>query len=395
MTKRNNPVVFLGPSARKADLLPVLPNATYLPPIARNDLYRAREQGGQVFLMIDGVFTHHLAVSPREVIDVIRDGALVYGASSMGALRGAECWPLGMRGLGVVTRLYRLGILTSDDDVAVATNPDDEYAALSVALVNVRYALSRAHRRGLLDKATARTLFKTAQQLAFQDRRWPLILRLAGCDTNAASLLPVLASFDIKKKDAIAAAAHVSSVLRDEPQLTSRRARKSAGRFTPVERYPGHQRLLGRSADGARAGLLKWLFGSGRYQPYIWALASGEPELRAVALEITDPDERAAGRRDALAAVLTRRLDDLPAFASDLWAELGFLEELDAEQINEMLAKNVPFDTLEFIAQYAAQFGKVEGIEGRSADRLPNLMLIGYLLHVLEERLDPIKRSDT
>jgi hypothetical protein len=59
-----------------------------------------------------------------------------------------------------------------------------------------------------------------------------------------------------------------------------------------------------------------------------------------------------------------------------------------------MLAKNVPIETLGFFTEYAEQFGKVEKIEGESQKRLPNLMLIGYLMRVLEERLLPDPDED-
>jgi hypothetical protein len=81
-------------------------------------------------------------------------------------------------------------------------------------------------------------------------------------------------------------------------------------------------------------------------------------------------------------------------FEEMAWEFVEVFETLDTEQINEMLVKNVPLDTIEFVAKYAHDFGEANGIEGRSRDRLPNLMLIGYLLRVLEERLAPTDRSD-
>lgn len=69
------------------------------------------------------------------------------------------------------------------------------------------------------------------------------------------------------------------------------------------------------------------------------------------------------------------------------WEFAGVFDELDAEQINEMLAKNVPLETLSFFNEYAEQFAKTEGIEGPTGKRLPNLMLVGYLLRILERRL--------
>jgi len=74
-------------------------------------------------------------------------------------------------------------------------------------------------------------------------------------------------------------------------------------------------------------------------------------------------------------------------FEEMAWEFVEIFDELEVGQINEMLAKNVPLETLEFIATYAEQFGATEGIEGKTRARLPNLMLFGYLLRVLEDRL--------
>ncbi|HPG27393.1 MAG: hypothetical protein H6748_16370 [Spirochaetaceae bacterium] len=64
-------------------------------------------------------------------------------------------------------------------------------------------------------------------------------------------------------------------------------------------------------------------------------------------------------------------------------------DELPVEQINEMLAKNIPFETIEFFSEYAEAFADGAGIGGESRGRLPNLLLFGYLVRVLEERLLP------
>ena len=69
-----------------------------------------------------------------------------------------------------------------------------------------------------------------------------------------------------------------------------------------------------------------------------------------------------------------------------------FVEEFDdlkIDQINEVLVKNVPFERLEFFNEYANEFGEAADIGDSARKRLPNLMLIGYLLRVLEERVLP------
>ena len=52
-----------------------------------------------------------------------------------------------------------------------------------------------------------------------------------------------------------------------------------------------------------------------------------------------------------------------------------------------MLSKNVPIETLDFFNSYAESFARSEGLDGAAGRRLANLLLVGYLLRILEERL--------
>ena len=72
---------------------------------------------------------------------------------------------------------------------------------------------------------------------------------------------------------------------------------------------------------------------------------------------------------------------------TDIW------NDLNTSEINTMLARNVSMDLLEFFASYADEFADelaqeidAEQIE-RLRDKLPNLLIIGYIIRVLEERL--------
>jgi hypothetical protein len=76
-------------------------------------------------------------------------------------------------------------------------------------------------------------------------------------------------------------------------------------------------------------------------------------------------------------------------FEEMAWEFAEVFDELDIEQINEMLAKNIPLETLDFFSKYTAEFSEGVDIDVETQRRLPNLMLIGYLLRVLEERLLP------
>ena len=69
------------------------------------------------------------------------------------------------------------------------------------------------------------------------------------------------------------------------------------------------------------------------------------------------------------------------------WEFAELFSDLENVEINEMLAKNVPIETLEFFRAYAEDFGGAACVTQTARSRLPNLMIVGYLLRVLEERL--------
>jgi len=71
---------------------------------------------------------------------------------------------------------------------------------------------------------------------------------------------------------------------------------------------------------------------------------------------------------------------------TDLW------HELEPAAINTMLAKNVSVDLLQFFGEYAQQFADEclpSNEQGEELHRrLPNLLIIGYIIRLLEERVD-------
>jgi len=69
------------------------------------------------------------------------------------------------------------------------------------------------------------------------------------------------------------------------------------------------------------------------------------------------------------------------------WELADLFSGFRVEEINEVLAKNIPLETVEFCSTYGQDFGRAEGIHGNTLERLPNLLFLGYLLRLLEERL--------
>ncbi len=76
-----------------------------------------------------------------------------------------------------------------------------------------------------------------------------------------------------------------------------------------------------------------------------------------------------------------------PSHEEIAWELVELFDELSIETVNEMLAKNVPMETLEFIAAYAGDFADTHDVDDSTRRGLPNLILLGYLLRIVEDRL--------
>ncbi len=159
--------IFLGPTLAGKDAERIL-DADYLPPICRGDLARLPDHIRFVGI-IDGEFYQSLSVSPKEIVALLRRGVTVCGASSMGALRAAETWKLGMIGVGKIFEMYRDGILDADDEVALVYERDT-YRKLSEPLVNLRAALEMAAAAGIINEHEKIDLTLRLKSLYFPDR---------------------------------------------------------------------------------------------------------------------------------------------------------------------------------------------------------------------------------
>jgi hypothetical protein len=181
MTTTRTLTLFVGPSLRAADheALPALlgaaradaPTVRILPPVRRGDLLRAAGSAtpGDVLLIVDGEFGQELAVSVLEIRETIAAGMLVVGASSMGALRAAECDVLGMLGVGWVFRGFRSGRLTSDAEVALMFDPVSRQP-ITLPLVNVRWVARGLARSGAISGPAEEAAVRAADGLHFGSR---------------------------------------------------------------------------------------------------------------------------------------------------------------------------------------------------------------------------------
>lgn len=151
-------------------------------------------------LIIDGVFHHDLAPTPREVYDALgRIG--IFGASSMGALRAAECAPYGAVPLGAIARWYARELIDGDDEVAVLVDPESQ-RALTVPSVNVRYVAKLAVRRELMNRSVSDAWVRDARDIFYMDRTWEGAIALASPSVRNALHEIASAEGDLKRWDA-------------------------------------------------------------------------------------------------------------------------------------------------------------------------------------------------
>ncbi len=167
-------LVFVGPTLGVDAARAVLPEALYLPPARQGDVLSAvRNHRPDVIGLIDGLFYQSLSVWHKEILFALSEGVHVYGSSSIGALRAAECAPFGMVGVGAVFADYESGRLVDDDEVALAHgDAESGYAGLSVPMVNVRATLAAARLAGVIGDEDHDLIVETAKSLYFTSRTW-------------------------------------------------------------------------------------------------------------------------------------------------------------------------------------------------------------------------------
>jgi len=173
-------IVFLGPSLDTARAKEIL-DADYRPPAERGSIPNAVADGAEIIALIDGVFFESCSVGHREVLDALKRGVKVYGASSMGALRACELEPFGMTGVGEVFRLFRDGEIESDDEVALVCDPVI-HAPCSEALVDIRMNLGSALEERVISREDHDMLLKTAISMYYPERTYPGLIRKARMD---------------------------------------------------------------------------------------------------------------------------------------------------------------------------------------------------------------------
>ena len=171
---RSKPVIFLGPSLSRDKARKIL-DADYRLPAKKGDLLQLILKEVDIVGLVDGYFLQDYPPTPIEVYNLVRKrNVKVLGSSSLGALRAVELGKYGMIGIGKIFRLFRDGILESDDEVAVTFTDYTNYK--SEALIDIRYNLFLAQKYKIIDNMTGRSILKISKQTYFPYRTYEDIL---------------------------------------------------------------------------------------------------------------------------------------------------------------------------------------------------------------------------
>jgi hypothetical protein len=171
------PVIFLGPSLSHEKARKIF-DADYRPPAKKGDFLRlAADPAVRLVGFVDGVFLQDYPPTPIEVYQLARkEGVLLAGAASLGALRAVELEKFGMVGIGRIFQLYKSGKVDADDEVAVTFAPDGDYRLQSEAMIDIRYNLYLAHKKDVIGKRAKRALTKVAKDTYFPHRNYAHII---------------------------------------------------------------------------------------------------------------------------------------------------------------------------------------------------------------------------
>lgn len=175
----------------------------YKRPIQRGDLGEALKENPDIIGIIDGVFHQNSAVGHKEILNVMKKGISVVGASSMGALRASELDVLGMKGIGYVYHQYADGIVDSDDDVAVMLD-SESLEALSEPLINMKYVFDNATSKSIITENERDELLSISKKTFYPKRSYAQTLSESSLDNDKKGELInfIRESKDIKKEDA-------------------------------------------------------------------------------------------------------------------------------------------------------------------------------------------------
>lgn len=161
--------VFVGPSLSEVHL--DFPDLEFHGPAVQGDIYKVVRAGTKSIGLIDGCFETVGSVWHKEILYALSLGVSVFGASSMGALRAAECQSFGMIPVGKIANAYASGQLDDDAAVALTSLPAEaDYLPLVEPMVDVWPTLENLENKGVLTTQEHEKVKLAAENIFFKDR---------------------------------------------------------------------------------------------------------------------------------------------------------------------------------------------------------------------------------
>lgn len=188
----------------------------YKPPIKRGDLLNIIDthRGKPIVLITDGIFGDSLSITPNECIEYINNGGLLFGCSSIGALRAADCYSRGMVGVGDIFMGYHLGYYHSESDVAVLYDKIS-FQEITYSFAHIDYLLKILVRKNLITTIDVRKIVKLIRNIMWYERTQinilQIILSATTCEktTNLFKELMISDIHNPKKNDALLACSYL------------------------------------------------------------------------------------------------------------------------------------------------------------------------------------------
>ena len=212
---RKKTVIFGGPSLTLVKSK-ALNYFEFRPPIKRGDLISILDAGGKkpIVLITDGVFGSSLAITPNECIEYIDKGGLLFGSSSIGALRAADCFTRGMVGIGDIFMAYHLGYYHSESDVAVVYD-QNSFEEITYSYAHIDNILKILLREKLITSIIFRKIGKQIKKIVWYERHDKNIMQAIASETDCGIITDKFKSllnndtYHPKKKDALLACSYL------------------------------------------------------------------------------------------------------------------------------------------------------------------------------------------
>lgn len=168
MSRLTDTIISLGPSLPLDQAKILYPDGAYHAPLQSGQLTQLLRLQPKQIAIIDGQFEQTASVWHKEILWALSQGIPVYGASSMGALRAAEMWQLGMIPIGQIAQDYIENQVQDDDEVALTY--DTSYHSNTLTPMDLKASLGSLVSQHKLELKRAQDIFTQLKGLPYFNR---------------------------------------------------------------------------------------------------------------------------------------------------------------------------------------------------------------------------------